>query len=161
MISQVLKRLRSTNKKLHKQILNWFSDYEYRADAFVDEYLAQLSEKLEKQDISDSELAKRAGVNKSAVSQFFNSSSNIKVKTLFKYADAVGLSLQTPKLINFEIEKINELYERETKSPSKFYSLDELKRIKSKSSSKEDSKTYENFRVKDSNKSKIDYKRTG
>jgi|GEM_PF-3005922 transcriptional regulator with XRE-family HTH domain len=161
MISQVLKRLRSTNQKLHKKILQWFSNYEYRANVFVDEFLAQLSENLETQNVSDSELAKKAGVNKSAVSQFFNSNSNVKVKTLFKYADAIGLSMQSPKLINFDVDELYSLYEMEVSSPSKFYTLDELKRTKSKISKEKDSITYKDFRVKDTQKSKLDYKRTG
>jgi transcriptional regulator with XRE-family HTH domain len=113
MVSQLLKRLRNTNKKLHQGILQWLGDYEYRADVFVDEYLAQLSRKLEEDDISDSDLAEKAGVDKSAVSQFFDSNSNIKVKTLFKYADAAGFSLQSPKLLSFDVEEVYARYQKE------------------------------------------------
>lgn len=161
MVSQVLKRLRNTNKKMHSTLLKWFSDYEYRADAFVDEYLSILSEKLEEEGISDTEFADKAGVNKSAVSQFFNSDSNVKVKTLFKYADAIGLSLGSPKLMNFDVKEIYRRYENEVSSPSKFYSLKELQSIKPKFSNSKDSKNYQDFNVQNNNKSVIDYKPTG
>lgn len=147
MVSQVLKKLRNTNKKMHLILLKWFSDYEYRADAFVDEYLSLLSEKLEEEGVSDTEFADKAGVNKSAVSQFFDSDSNIKVKTLFKYADAMGLSLQSPKLMNFDVNEIYKRYENEVSSQSKFYSLKELQNIKPQFSNSKDSKNYQDFNI--------------
>lgn len=161
MVSLILDRLRRSNNKLHKKILEWFSDYEYRADIFVDEVLSQLSQQLEERDISDSELSKLAGVNKSAVSQFFNSNSNIKVKTLFKYTDALELTLQAPRVIKFDINEIENIYNMECISPAIVISMKEINQIRSKSGDKPDSKAYMNFNINENKKYKFDYRFTG
>jgi len=161
MVSLILDRLRKSNKKIHSKILEWFSDYEYRADVFVDEVLSQFSQHLEENDISDSEFSTLAGVNKSAVSQFFNSNSNIKVKTLFKYADALDLTLQAPKLIKFNLEQVEKLYKMESTSPNIVISINEIQHIKAKENDKSDSKSYMNFNIDEKKKSKFDYSPTG
>lgn len=161
MVSLILDRLRKSNKKFHGKILEWFSDYQYRADVFVDEVLSQFSQYLEKNDISDTEFSKLSGVNKSAVSQFFNSNSNIKVKTLFKYADALNLTLQAPKLIKFDIEQVEKFYKSESSSPSIVISIEEIQQIKAKANVKSDSKSYMHFNIDENKKSKFDYSSTG
>lgn len=161
MVSLILDRLRKSNKKIHNKILEWFSDYEYRADAFIDEVLSQFSQHLEENDISDTEFSNLAGVNKSAVSQFFNSNSNIKVKTLFKYADALDLTLQAPKLIKFNLEQVEKLYKMESTSPNIVISINEIQQIKAKANDKSDSKSYMYFNIDEKKKSKFDYSSTG
>lgn len=159
MVSLILDRLRKSNKKIHSKILEWFSGYEYRADVFVDEVLSQLSQHLEENDISDTEFSNLASVNKSAVSQFFNSNSNIKVKTLFKYADALDLTLQAPKLIKFDLEQVEKLYKMENTSSTIVISINEIQQIKA--NDKPDSKAYMHFNIDENKKSKFDYNPTG
>lgn len=116
MDSLLIDRLRKTNKKVHNKIVEWFSNSDYQADAYVNEILSQLSRSMRSHNTSDTDLAKTLGVNKSAVSQFFDSDGNIKVKTLFKYINAAGLSLKPPVLTKVDSEKVyqNFLDERKT-----------------------------------------------
>ncbi|MCH8494002.1 MAG: helix-turn-helix domain-containing protein [Balneolales bacterium] len=110
MVSLILDRLRRTNSKYHSAIIEWFKSPDYRADAYVEEVLAQISRHLKNENISNVEFAELTKVKKSAVSQFFGADSSIKVKTLFKYTDALGLTLQTPRVIKFDLETIQNTY---------------------------------------------------
>lgn len=65
-------------------------DYLFR---IVADFIAQLEDKMEMQNISQDELAKKLEVTKGSVSQVLNHSGNITIATIIKYARILGMKV--------------------------------------------------------------------
>lgn len=57
------------------------------------DFIAQLEQKMESLPLTQAELAKKLGVTDSFVSQILNNPSNLSLKTIIKYARALGLKV--------------------------------------------------------------------
>ena len=57
------------------------------------DFIAQIEKQMEKLNMPQVELAKKLGVTESSVSQVLSNSGNITLKTIIKYARAVGLKV--------------------------------------------------------------------
>jgi transcriptional regulator with XRE-family HTH domain len=57
------------------------------------DFVAQLETKLEAEGLDKSDFAQKVGVSPGRVSQFFNSPSNLRVKSMVQYAHAVGMKV--------------------------------------------------------------------
>jgi len=66
-------------------------------DAFLHritfDFLTQLEKKMESEPLSQAELAEKLGVTESAVSRVLNNPQNLTLKTIVKYARAVGVKV--------------------------------------------------------------------
>lgn len=84
---------------------NLLMDPEYRAEMFSNDVCNEILRKLDKENKTASDLAKKLGETRSAISQKLSGNPNIKLSTLFKLAGAVGVTISLPTLeeCNFEI----------------------------------------------------------
>ena len=69
-------------------------DPEYLAERALLEVAEQICEAMEKQGMSRSELARRAGVTRQVLTRFLNTPANTTVLTLARLAQALDLELQ-------------------------------------------------------------------
>ncbi len=97
------------------------------------DFITQLEKKMESIPLTQVELAKKLGVTEGSVSQILNNPNNLTLKTIVKYACALGLKVSIVAyddndadnnrgLVNSEIFSI--CWEREGK-PSDFFALEE------------------------------------
>jgi transcriptional regulator with XRE-family HTH domain len=97
------------------------------------DFIAQLEQKMESLPLTQAELAKKLGVTDGFVSQILNNPSNLSLKTIIKYARALGLKVavvayddddpdNTRGLVNSEIFSI--CWEKQGK-PVDYFSLEE------------------------------------
>ena len=101
------------------------------------DFIAQLEQKMESLPLTQSELAKKLDVTEGYVSQILNNPSNLSLRTIIKYARALGLKVavvayddndpdNTRGLVNSEIFSI--CWEKQGK-PVDFFSLSEQKKV--------------------------------
>lgn len=57
------------------------------------DFIAQIEQRMETLPLKQSDLAKKLGIGESAVSQVLNNPPNLKLKTIIKYARALGLKV--------------------------------------------------------------------
>lgn len=62
----------------------------YQAEKLAVAFLAELNAFMQAHDVSNAELARRAGVSPAYITKLFRGSSNLSIETLTKFADAVG-----------------------------------------------------------------------
>ena len=62
----------------------------YQAEKLAVAFLAELNAFMQAHDVSNAELARRAGVSPAYITKLFRGSSNLTIETLTKFADAVG-----------------------------------------------------------------------
>jgi len=62
----------------------------YQAEKLAVAFLAELSTFMQNHDLSNAELARRAGVSPAYITKVFRGPSNLSIETLTKLADAVG-----------------------------------------------------------------------
>ncbi|MGM0587547.1 MAG: helix-turn-helix domain-containing protein [Bacteroidota bacterium] len=110
-MKKIIKQLfKKTSDSLHRSLLDWLKEPDYRAQLFVESYMSQIINYLKENEITYKEFADKLGVTKSSVTQFLDANENISVNRLFKYADVLGLTLQEPRLVENDIERIYEDY---------------------------------------------------
>lgn len=62
----------------------------YQAEKLTVAFLAELNAFMQAHDVSNAELARRAGVSPAYITKLFRGSSNLSIETLTKFANAVG-----------------------------------------------------------------------
>lgn len=62
----------------------------YQAEKLAVAFLAELNAFMQAHDVSNAELARRAGVSPAYITKLFRGSSNLSIETLTKFANAVG-----------------------------------------------------------------------
>jgi transcriptional regulator with XRE-family HTH domain len=106
-------------------------DYLFRIAA---DFISQIEDKMESEELNQDELAKKLNVSKGAVSQILNNPGNITLETIIRYASVVGLKVSivayedndpenNKGLINSEIFKI--CWEKANK-PRDFWAFEEI-----------------------------------
>jgi len=67
------------------------SDWEYLLECALLELTEDIAKEMERQHLSKADLAKRLGVSRAYVSQFFRGKNNVQIRTLFKISHALGM----------------------------------------------------------------------
>jgi|SRR5436190_4074206 len=79
---------------MNMQNIHWTDrsteDYVHRLSS---DFIVQLENKIESEEITAKEIAERLGVSSSAVSQVLNNPGNLELKSMVRYARALGLKL--------------------------------------------------------------------
>jgi transcriptional regulator with XRE-family HTH domain len=85
---------------VEQAIQHWEPEHHWTAasdDAFLHritfDFLTQVEKKMESTPISQAELAERLGVTESAVSRVLNSPQNLTLRTIVRYARAIGIKV--------------------------------------------------------------------
>ena len=95
-------------KNLSDSLNSFFStepDAEEKAWEIIHDFYHEILTFMEKNGIKKSELAKRLGKSRSAITQMFNKTPNITIKKLVEIADAVGIEFELkPKEKEITIE---------------------------------------------------------
>jgi transcriptional regulator with XRE-family HTH domain len=82
-----------------------------KAWGIINDFYHLILSGMEKEGINKSDLAKRLGRTRSAISQMFNKNPNLTIKKMVEIADSVGLDLAIiPTELKKEIGKVQEKY---------------------------------------------------
>lgn len=104
---------------MKKNLKNTFADIEdffssppssnQKAWGIINDFYHMVLTYMEKNNISQADLAKKIGVSRSAISQMFNKTPNISVKKMVEISDAIGINLKiTSSEVPLEISNMNE-----------------------------------------------------
>lgn len=82
-----------------------------KAWGIINDFYHLILSRMEKEGINKSDLAKRLGRTRSAISQMFNKNPNLTIKKMVEIADSIGLDLSIiPTELKKEIGKVQEKY---------------------------------------------------
>lgn len=97
-------------KNLKKEINDFFSrkpDAEQKAWGIINMFYHMVLTKMEKENMSRADLAKKLNVSRASVSQMFNKTPNLSIKKMVEIAESVNLELSiTEKVMAVEEEYI-------------------------------------------------------
>ena len=79
-----------------------------KAWGLIHKFYSVILDNMERESINKSELAKRLGISRSAVTQMFNKTPNVSVRKMVEIADAVGVELDLIDSISESSNHIND-----------------------------------------------------
>ncbi len=101
--------MKTNSKNLLQEIEEIFSEepsVNQKAWGIINDFYHFILSRMEKEGISQADLAKRLGRSRSAISQMFNKTPNLTVKKMVEIADSIGLDLTViPTELKKEIDK--------------------------------------------------------
>lgn len=104
-------------KNSSKNLLNNNEDFfnrpptiNQKAWGLINDFYHMLLTYMEKNKISQADLARKLGKSRSAISQMFSKTPNLTIKKMVEIADAIGLRL---KITSLEIEQMEEIPQKE------------------------------------------------
>jgi transcriptional regulator with XRE-family HTH domain len=104
------KNLKSSLQEIEK-IFSEEPSINQKAWGIINDFYHLILSRMENEGISKSDLAKRLGRTRSAISQMFNKNPNLTIKKMVEIADAIGLDLSIiPTELKKELGKVQEKY---------------------------------------------------
>lgn len=101
--------MKENSKNLLHEIDEIFSkepSLNQKAWGLINDFYHSILSRMENEDISRADLAKRLGKSRSAISQMFNKNPNLTIKKMVEIADSIGLDITiVPTEIKKEIDK--------------------------------------------------------
>ena len=104
--------MNSNSIKPHQEMAKLFArkpTVGQKAWGLIHKFYSVILDNMERESINKSELAKRLGISRSAVTQMFNKTPNVSVRKMVEIADAVGVELD---LIDSISESSNHIYDK-------------------------------------------------